>query len=112
MRASFSCGCTAVVACGAIGAAVEQAVIRFGARPCAGGFVAILTNRLATMNGACRLARSTEAGAGVAGCALGGQRHIGMEDARVPAGGATLVATVAVGNRHATERLVRYVVSR
>jgi hypothetical protein len=35
-----------------------------------------------------------------------------VEDARVPTGVATLVATVAIGNRHSVERLVRYVIGR
>jgi hypothetical protein len=100
------------MATGAIGATIEQTVIGFGARPCTGGFVTVLTDRLPAMDGSCWARGRTKAGAQVASRALRRQLHIGMKLTRVPAGVATLVATVAIGNRHPAERLVRYVIGR
>ena len=66
VRSGFACGCIAVVAAGAIGSAVEQAVVRLGARPCTGGFMAVLTNRLPVVNRGCRARCRAKAGAQVA----------------------------------------------
>ena len=112
VRTRLACGCTAVVTTSAIGATVEQAVIRFRPQPGAGGLVAAFANCLTVVNGGCRARRGTKAGAHMAGGALRGYRHIGVELARVPAGGAALVAAVAIGNRYTAEGLVRYVVGR
>lgn len=94
---------TAIVATGAIGGTVEQAVVGFGAQPRAGGLVAALAHRLAVVDGRGRTCCRTKVRAHVAAGALGRYRHIGMELARIPAGVATLVAAVAVGDRHTTE---------
>ncbi len=112
VRPRFTCGRTTVVACGAVGRRCKQGVVRLSASPRCSGLVAILANRLAVVDGGCRLARSTEAGVGVTGGALGRYRDIGVEFTRTPACSAALVAAVAVGNGHATKRLVRYVVCR
>lgn len=106
VRGRFAYSSAAVVACGAVGRRGKQSVVRLSASPRCSGFVAILANRLAVVDGGCRLARSTEAGVGVAGGALSRYRDIGMEYARVPAGIARLVTAVTVGDRHAAERLV------
>ena len=105
-------GSAAVVATGAVGAAVKQAVIRLGTQPGAGGLVAVLAHGLAAMDGSCRSCRGAKTGVYVACCTLRRYRNIGVESTGVPAGVPTLVATVAIGNRHATERLVWYVVGR
>jgi hypothetical protein len=60
--------------------------------------VATFAHGLAIVDGCGRARRGSKAGTHVACRALGGHRYIGVERARVPAGVATLVATVAVGN--------------
>ena len=110
VHSHFTCGRTAVVATGAIGGAVVQTVVGLGAKPGAGRLVAVLAHRLTTVNGSCRPRGRSKAGAQVAAGALGRNRRIGMEHTGIPAGVTSLVATVAVGDRHATEGLVRNVV--
>ena len=112
VRAGFAGGCIAVMATGAIGATIEQAVIGFGTQPRAGGLVAVLAHGLTVVNRRCRARCGTKAGAHVAGCTLRGHRHIGVKLTRIPAGISPLVAAVTVADRHPSERLIRYVIGR
>jgi len=112
VRGRFTCCSTAIVATGAIGGTVEQAVVGFGAQPGAGGLMAALTHRLAVVDSGGGTRRRAKVAAQVAAGALGRDRHIGMELPRIPAGVAPLVAAIAVGDRHTTEGFVRNVVGR
>ena len=112
MHCNLASGSAAVVAGGADSGRRVQAVIGLGTNPRGGGLMAIFTNGLAIVNGRRRLAGSSVQTARMAGRALRGQRDIGVESARVPAGVTTLVATVAIGNGHARQAGVGDVISR
>ena len=112
MVRNFAGGGTAVVATRAHRGRREQTVVRLGTQPGAGRLVAVLAHRLATVDGGGRAAAQAIAGAQVAGRALGGQRHIGMELPRAPAGIARFVAAVAVGDGYSAQRLVGNMVHR
>jgi hypothetical protein len=97
VRARLARGRTAVVAAGTIGSRSKQAVIDLGAQPGAGRFMATLANRLAIVNSGRRPTRCPIAGAHVACRALRGNRHVGVELSRVPAGRTVAAHTVHAG---------------
>jgi len=95
---------TSVMAAGAVGSAAEATVVRLGAaQPTTRGFVAVLAHGHAIVDSGCRACRQAETAIQVTRSTLVGHLHIGVEGPRIPAGETTLVATVAVGNGHATQ---------
>ena len=78
-------------------------MVRLGAQPRAGRFVAAFANRLAIVNSGRGPARCSIAGAHVARRALRGNRHIGVELSWVPAGVAAFMTAVTVGDGHSTQ---------
>ena len=87
-------------------------MIDLGAFPIAGRLVAVLARGLAVVDCGSRLAGLSKAGGGMASGALGGKRHTGVQLARRPVGVTGFVTSVAVGDRHATQRFVGDVVGR
>ena len=87
----------------AVGSVGKATVIRLrSTEPGAGGLVTTFANTLAIVNRCRGPPCSPEAGVHMAGGALRCYRDIGVEHTRIPAGEATLVATVAIGNGHTT----------
>ena len=82
----------------------EGAVVNFGTTPGAGCLVAALAvARHAGMHSSGGFAGQAVTGAQVAACALGAQGDVLVQQPRVPAGVAGLVATVAVVDHHARQ---------
>ena len=97
--------CTgSVVAAGASGGCREGAVVNLGTTPGGGRLVAALAvARHCGMHGSSGLAGQSVAGAQVAACALCAQGDVLVQQSGVPAGVASLVASVAVVDRHARQ---------
>ena len=108
----FSGGGATVVATGAIGGAVEEVVIDLCASPGRSGLVAAFAIGLPIVNGGVGFSSEAKAGRRMAGCALRRDGHTGVQFAWSPACVAGFVASVAVGDRHTTQRLVGDVVGR
>jgi hypothetical protein len=100
MHARLAGRCTSVVTTGANRGRCKQTVVRFAAKPGAGGFMATLAHRLAVVNGGGGFPSCAIVGACMASGALTGHRHVAVELARIPTAVTRLMTRVAIGNRY------------